>query len=382
MVKTRKSICFVVAVPMTASAFLLNHFEVLAQEFDIYLVADFEGANSNLDRNMHLQGVHSVNIYRNINIVKDFKALLGLMKYFNSMKFDAVFTVTPKAGLLGILASALVGIKNRIHIFTGQVWHTKTGFFKLILMSIDRLIFNLASIVLVDGKAQRNYLIQKGIINPYRSQVLGNGSISGVNTKKFVPDAGIRNLYRTQLSYLDENVVFMFLGRLNKDKGILDLAFAFNNIQKKYKHARLLLVGHDEENLMPEVGNIVSDLPAVHFFGPTSVPNEILQVADVFCLPSYREGFGSSVIEASLLELPVLCSDTYGLKETIVDNLTGLRHKTADRVSIESQMEKLILAPTIRDSMGKEGRKYVLANFTAESISKEWLAFFRKLLRQ
>ena len=376
----RKSICFVVAVPMTASAFLLNHFEVLSQTFDIYLVANFEGNNSNLKDNPNLKAIYSIGIQRDINFLKDIKGLLDLMKYFRKMKFDAVLTVTPKAGLLGITASALVGIKNRIHIFTGQVWHTKTGFFKLILMNIDRLIFSLASMVLVDGKAQRTYLIKNGIINGDKSQVLGNGSISGVDIRKFVPNQEVRNLYRNKLNYSENEVVFMFLGRLNIDKGILDLANAFEALQKKYSNVRLLLVGYDEENLMPRVNQIVSNNKTVHFFGPTLVANEVLQASDVFCLPSYREGFGTSVIEASLLELPVLCSDTYGLKETIIDNVTGLRHVTADTNSIYTQMEKMVGDSINRLHMGKEGRKYVIANFTAHSISSKWLEFFLKIL--
>ena len=376
----RKSICFVVAVPMTASAFLLNHFEVLSQTFDIYLVANFEGNNSNLKDNPNLKAIYSIGIQRDINFLKDIKGLLDLMKYFRKMKFDAVLTVTPKAGLLGITSSTLVGIKNRIHIFTGQVWHTKTGFFKLILMNIDRLIFSLASMVLVDGKAQRAYLIKNGIINGDKSQVLGNGSISGVDTRKFVPNQEVRNLYRNKLNYSENEVVFMFLGRLNIDKGILDLACAFEALQKKYSNVRLLLVGYDEENLMPRVNQIVSSNKAVHFFGPTPVPNEVLQASDVFCLPSYREGFGTSVIEASLLELPVLCSDTYGLQETIIDNVTGLRHVTADTNSIYTQMEKMVAFPKGRLQMGKEGRKYVMTNFTAHSISSKWLEFFLKIL--
>jgi glycosyltransferase involved in cell wall biosynthesis len=380
MSSTRKSICFVVAVPMTASAFLLNHFEVLSREFDIYLVANFEGVNSNLKDNPNLKDIHRIGIQRDISVLKDFKSLLELRTYLKKMKFDAVLTVTPKAGLLGILAAALGGIKNRIHIFTGQVWHTKSGLFKLILMSIDKLIFNLASTVLVDGKAQREYLIKNGIIDSYRSQVLGNGSISGVDTRRFFPDQNLRERYRNQIHYQAKDLVFTFLGRLNADKGILDLAQAFEELQKKYNNVRLLLIGYDEENLVPMVKQIVSKNDLVHYFGPTTVPNEALQAADVFCLPSYREGFGSSVIEASLLELPVICSDTYGLKETIIENETGLRHKTGDSNSILVQMEKMVLDPLARLKMGEEGRKYVINNFTAESVSLEWLSFFRKIL--
>jgi glycosyltransferase involved in cell wall biosynthesis len=377
---TKKKICFVVAVPMTASAFLLKHIETLSQEFDVYLVANFEGVNSNLHSNPHLKGIFSAGIQREIDYPKDYRALISLTRYFREKKFDAVLTVTPKAGLLGILAAYRTDVPNRIHIFTGQVWHTKTGLFKKILMFIDRMIFRLSTQVLVDGNAQLDFLVQSGIITKDRSSVLGKGSISGVDAWKFNPEDAVRNNWRKELNYSDDQIVFMFLGRLNRDKGILDLAWAFQLLHKDYPNTRLLLVGYDEENLMPQINQLGMDTGSYYFFGPTSKPNELLQASDVFCLPSYREGFGTSIIEASLLEKPILCSDTYGLKETIIDDVTGLRHKTGDVNSILQQMKTLVKDKAKRQSMGQEGRKYILENFTAERISGAWLGFFKKLL--
>lgn len=378
---TKKKICFVVAVPMTASAFLLKHIETLSQEFDVYLVANFEGVNSTLHSNPHLKGIFSAGIQRDIEYLKDYQALVSLTRYFRKMEFDAVLTVTPKAGLLGILAAYYSKIPNRIHIFTGQVWHTKTGLFKKILMFIDRMIFRMSTQVLVDGNAQLDFLVQSGIITRERARVLGKGSISGVDAQKFNPDDAVRAHWRKELNYSEDQIVFMFLGRLNLDKGIMDLARSFQLLHKEHPQARLLLVGYDEENLMPQINQLGMDPESYHFFGPTSKPNELLQASDVFCLPSYREGFGTSIIEASLLEKPILCSDTYGLKETIIDDVTGLRHKTGDVNSILQQMKTMVKDTAHRQSMGKEGRKYILENFTAEKISGAWLGFFKQLLK-
>ena len=380
MTIARKSICFVVAAPMTATAFLLNHFEVLAQKFDIYLVANFEGVNSDLKENPNLKAIYSIGIQRDIHLVKDFHALLGLKEYFKKEKFDFVFTVTPKAGFLGILAAYLAGIQYRLHIFTGQVWHTQSGLFKQILKGIDQITFKLSTQVLVDGFAQQEYLIENGVITKERSSVLGKGSISGVNSDRFILNPEVRMHLRTQLGYKNDDVVFMFLGRLNIDKGVLDLAKAFHNIQNEFSNVRLLLVGYDEENLMPIVNSITNNSEKVHFFGPTPRPNELLLASDVFCLPSHREGFGTSVIEASLLELPVLCSDTYGLRETIIENETGIRHRTGDISSITEGMRNLVSNFENRKKMGIAGRQYVLDNFTAKAISNEWLTFFKKMI--
>lgn len=174
--------------------------------------------------------------------------------------------------------------------------------------------------------------------------------------------------------------MFLFLGRLNVDKGVLDLAAAFSKLQQSHKNVKLLFIGYDEENLLPIINEKVG-LENFKFYGPTSEPELLLQTGDVLCLPSYREGFGTSVIEGSLLELPIICSDTYGLKETIIDNKTGLRHKVKDVDSIYEQMKKLAVNADLRVEMGKAGRAYVLDNFKASQISQKWLEYYKQLLK-
>ena len=377
----KKKICFIVSSPLTAKAFLLKHFEVLSEEFEISLVANFENEDLNTYKTLPLVHIKSIGIYRSINIIQDLKSLWHLTSYLKKMQFDAIHTVTPKAGLLGILAGKLAGTKNRIHIFTGQVWHTKKGFFKLVLKSIDKIIVKSATIILVDGESQKQHLIENKIVNKNNAFVLGKGSISGVDVNRFVPNEAVRKQMRSKLNLSNNQVVFMFLGRFNLDKGLIDLARAFQHLRIKNKGAVLLLVGFDEENLESKIRDIVNDKTEVIFTGSTSKPEDYLQAADVFCLPSYREGFGTSIIEASLMKLPVICSDTYGLMETIVENETGLRHKVKNINSLYTQMVKL-MDVQMRNEFGENGRNYVLNNFSAEIISKEWLEFYRLTLNK
>ncbi len=376
----KKKICFVVSSPFTAKAFLLKHFEYLSKDFDIYLAANFaEDATSSFE-SPYIKAVQNIAIHRDISIFRDVKALVSLRTYFKKMNFDAVHTVTPKAGLLGILASRLAGVKKRIHIFTGQVWHTKTGLFKKILMFLDRFIVWNATHILVDGESQRQFLIKNSIVKVSNSTVLGKGSISGVDTNRFVPNEAVKKEVRKELGFTEKEVVYMFLGRMNKDKGINELAAAFDTLNKKYTNVRLLLVGGDEENMTQMIQQKVDNIEAVIFYGVTPTPERLLQACDVFCLPSYREGFGTSVIEASLLEKPIICSDTYGLTETIIENKTGLRHKVADIDSLFNQMEKLAEDSALRDYLGKGGRKYVLDNFSGQVISEKWVEFYKSIL--
>ena len=233
---------------------------------------------------------------------------------------------------------------------------------------------------MVDGESQREFLIKNKIIKKSNSFVLGKGSISGVDTNRFIPDNNINNEVRISLDIHKRDVVYMFLGRMNHDRGIVELAKAFNKLQLEFSNARLLLVGGDEENMTSIIKGIVKNIEAVIFYGFTKEPEKLLQACDVFCLPSHREGFGTSIIEASLLEKPVICSDTYGLMETIIENKTGLRHKVADVDSLYIAMKKLIDHRNLREKLGKDGRSYVLENFSAQIISEKWLEFYRAKL--
>ncbi len=371
-----KKICFIVSTPLTANAFLLKHFEYLSREFEITLVANYDGKIQ--DKIPFVTHKKDIKINRNIAIFSDVMALIKLSIYLKQERFNAVHTVTPKAGLIGILSAWLSRIPVRVHIFTGQVWYTQTGLKKRFLKFLDKIIVNFATHILVDGRSQRSFLIENKIINKSNSKVLGKGSISGVDVNRFNPKITIRNDYREQLGYGDNDVVFAFLGRMNTDKGVLDLACAFQKLNKKYPNTYLFLIGFDEEHMEVQIQSILKS--NFLFFGPTKKPEEVLQAADVFCLPSYREGFGTSVIEASLLELPVICSDTYGLAETIVEEQTGLRHKVKDVNSIYKQMERLFLDKNERIELGKQGRKYVIQNFSANDISRQWLEFYKKIL--
>lgn len=373
----KKKICFVVSAPITAKVFLIKHFEYLSKEFDITLVANFE---TQADFEIpFVKNTKHIAIHRSINPLKDFLALIQLYFFFKKESFQVVHSVTPKAGLLAMTAAWLSRIPIRTHIFTGQVWHTQSGLKKQFLKFLDRLLVWFTTHILVDGQSQRQFLIANKIITDKNSEVLGKGSISGVDVQKFNPSSAIRNLYRTQLNFQNNDIVFAFLGRMNTDKGVLDLAKAFQKLHADFPNVKLLLIGFDEENMQEKIREMQTE--NIIYFGPTPKPQEVLQAADVFCLPSYREGFGTSVIEASLLELPIICSDTYGLAETIIENKTGLRHEVKNVAQLYNQMKLLVQNEETRTVLGKNGRQYVLEHFSADEISLQWLTFYKDILK-
>ncbi len=375
----KKKICFVVAIPVTAQAFLSDHIRALSEEYDVYLVANSELPDTM--KGLPLSGYHIVKIERGISLWNDLKGVFALKRYFKDMHFDAVHSVTPKAGLLTALAGFIARVPDRIHIFTGQVWANKTGFSRWLLKFMDKIIARLNTHILVDGEGQRQYLIQNGVVSKEKSLVLGKGSISGVNLERFSPSAEIREGIRAELRITADKVVFVFLGRLNHDKGLYELLPAFNRLAGERENVFLLLVGHDEENVAAHFSEYDNIIPGKNFcfYGLTNEPQRLLQAGDVFVLPTYREGFGSSVIEASAMGLPVICSDAYGVMDAMVDGVTGLRCKVGDEASLYNAMSAFVETPDLISRLGEAGRKRVQADFDGKEMSRLWVEFYREL---
>ncbi len=374
----KKNICFIVSSPYTFY-FLKTHFEKFNEDYIINLVANIDDENKHILNNFKYNNYKSIAINRNINIIKDIKAIYDLYKYFKLNKFDSVHSLTPKAGLTTAIAGKLAGINIRIHIFTGQVWATKKGFFRYLLKTLDKIIAKLSTHILVDGNSQKNFLISEKVLKKNSGQVLGAGSICGVNVEKFSVNTQTRKTVREKLNISDNMVVYLFLGRLTKDKGVIELAKAFHKLRSENENVFLLLAGSNEGSL-DDINNIIKNKEYYDFVGTTDTPEIYYQASDVFCLPSYREGFGMSVIEASACGIPVICSDAYGLMDTIVDNKTGLRHKVKNVDDLYDKMKLLSENENLRKSLGKNGTKYINDNFSSKTISNEWVKFYKELV--
>ncbi len=377
----RKKICFVVAIPDTAQAFLRDHIAALSKEYDVYLAGNIKGES---DVNMlALTGWHHVDIERGISLWKDLKTVWQAYRYFKRMKFDAVHSVTPKAGLVTALAGWLAGIPHRTHIFTGQVWATRTGLMRTLLKSLDKVISSLNNHILVDGKSQRAFLVKEGVLKEGQAEVFGHGSISGVNSARFVPNEDARKSIRDEVGVKEGALCYIFLGRLNHDKGIGELYEAFNKLASEENDVFLLLVGADEEGYLdklPEYKNIQVGMN-FHYYGLTRQPERVLNAGDVFVLPTYREGFGSSVLEAACIGLPCICSDAYGVLDAYIDGETGLQCKVGDVETLYQCMKKMHDNPEMRVKMGKRSRERALLDFNVKPISEAWVEFYRNLFQ-
>ncbi len=373
-----KKICFVVAIPGSAQAFLKDHFRELTKGYSVHLVANFPDEESK--REYWEMGVtcHDAPIERPIRIWNDLKALFALYRIFKREKFDSTHSVTPKAGLLTSLASWLAGVKVRIHIYTGQVWATRKGVMRSVLKTMDRLIALFDNYILVDGESQRQFLIREGVIKARNSRVLANGSICGVKLERFVISEEVRRAERAKFGFKDGDVVYIFLGRLNHDKGIGELYEAFDRLAKECPDAKLILYGIDEEGYEAKAAYYANLKRDKNFFYPgrTDKPFDALQSGDVFVLPTWREGFGSSVIEAQALGLPVITSDAYGVVDASVPNVTGLRCNVDDADGLYRCMKRYYEHRELMKRHGEAGRKRVFDLFDCNVVTAAWLEYY------
>jgi glycosyltransferase involved in cell wall biosynthesis len=376
MTKQKQKICFVLTVDYAVKAFLLNHLRALSQFYDITVIVNTENPNFVAEAGINAK-VIPLKIAREISLFSDLICLFKLIHIFQSQRFFAVHSLMPKSGLLAMLAAWIVRIPLRIHTFTGQVWVTKVGYKRFFLKQFDCLIAFLSIKSIVDSPSQRQFLVDNKVIKAAKSIVFANGSVSGVDVDRFKPNLQAKTDIRQQLSIPVEAPIFLFIGRLNKDKGVLDLAYAFKQLNVKIIH--LVFVGSDEQNMQAEMMSIVGvNNPNIHFVGHTSTPEAYMASSDVLCLPSYREGFGSVVIEAAAVGIPAIASRIYGITDAVVDGETGLLHAPRDIEAIKQCMQTLIDNKPVRLKLGEQARARAIKDFDSHAITQEWVKFYQE----
>ncbi len=383
MIEPRKpTVCFVTSHPMSVVAFLLPHLKALSSHVSLRVLANTSETDL-LSRRALDVPVEFVAIERAIRPWRDLLALWSLYQTFRMSRPDGVHTVTPKAGLLGMTAAWLARVPVRVHSFTGQVWVTRRGAMRWLLKSADKCIAAMATDVLVDSPSQRTFLIAQRIVSEKRSAVFGAGSICGVNTQRFSPSLAARQSVRAELGSKPNALVCLYLGRLNHDKGVLDLASAFAQVASTNPNAELWVVGPDEANWFEQMQALLGDvMHQVKRVGFTPEPERFMQAADLFCLPSYREGFGSSVIEAAACGVPALASRIYGLTDAVAEGQTGWMHEAGNVADLAEQLGSLLSNPEELATKGHAARQYAETVFAEEAITGAMVQFYKKRLNE
>ena len=374
-----KKICLVTTSPLIVNFFLLPFLASLGRVYRVSLAVNPDEDTALADG--HGAEVIALPIRRKISPWSDLRTLALLIRLFRERRFDAIHSFSPKAGLLAMVAAWIARIPVRIHIFQGEVWLTRKGAMRLLLKFLDRLVARLATHVLVVSRSEREFLIREGIIRNSKSRVLGSGSLSGVDPARFRPDSMARAAVRAELGIAPKATVFLFLGRLTRDKGVLDLAQAFASLAPTHPAAVLLLVGPDEERVRPAIESICrAHARQLRFAGYTRSPERYIAAADTLCLPSYREGFSTVIIEAAAAGVPAIGSRIYGITDAIVEGETGLLHAPADANELAEKMKALIGNPALRERLGARARQRAVDEFSQQRLTQALLDYYRGAL--
>lgn len=375
-----KKLCIVATIPAVVHAFMRGHVRAASDRWPVTIVSHPESSELLSDMGAEFR---PLDIQRKISPWQDLKAFVRLVMFFRRERFELVHSIMPKTGLLAMAAAWLTGVPNRMHTFTGQVWANKRGWKRVLLKRADQLIVFFATRVLVDSPSQRDFLVKEGVLPQSKGQVINNGSICGVDARRFHPDAAIRHAVREELGIGEQQTVILFLGRLNIDKGIPELAEAFAAMADRREDVVLLLVGAEEDVPFSRVQQLCGAhqgrLRRVSF---TPTPERYMAASDIFCLPSHREGFGQVIIEAAACEVPTVATRIYGITDAVADGETGLLFPVGDVAMLTRHLLKLIEDVPLRRQMGEAARARALALFSSEKITSGMLDLYGELLER
>ena len=318
-----------------------------------------------------------IEVLRKISIGKDLKAVWSTYRYIKEVKADVVTGHTPKGGLVAMLAAWMARVPIRIYLRHGLVYETSTGLKRSLLVNIDRLASRLATKIICVSPSVARRSVEDGLNPEWKQTVLAHGTCNGIDTERFRKDAVDHEsvaVLKQQLGINDGDFVIGFTGRLVRDKGIIELVRAYQELRKEYMNVRLMLVGMLEiRDALPEdvVKTIREDKSIIStgYVGYNTI-EQYYALMDVFVLPSYREGFPTSVLEASSMEIPVITTRATGCCDSILDNETGF-FVNHDEKELEAALMRLYKDSELREQMGRSGRRFVEDNFRQELVWKE-----------
>ncbi len=360
-----KKLIIITTVPMSLATLVKGQAKYLSSYFDVKLVTSFSEKNQEISK---AEGVElkSIDMTRQITIIKDLKALIELYKYFKNQKPDIVYTFTPKAGLLGMMASFLSRVPVRIHNVVGMPLMEATGKKFILLKFIERLTYFFSTNLFCNSFGLKKFINEN--LTKKDVKVIAQGSINGVDTEFFKNTKTLdeKELIRDKFKIDKKDFVITFVGRIVKDKGINELIEAFINLSKKYNNLKLLLVGDYEEHLNPiknENKILIDSLDSIITVGFQNDIRDFLSITDLFVLPSYREGLPNSLIEAGSFGIPLLATNINGCNEIIDDGITGILVEKKSAKKLEEAIDKLLEDKELYNSIKLKVRDRIIEKY-------------------
>jgi glycosyltransferase involved in cell wall biosynthesis len=329
--------------------------------------------------------VWSLPMERRITPFRDLLALARLVHLLRRIRPHVLHSHTPKGGLLGMLAGALAGVPVRVYHLHGLPLQTARGYRRLLLHLTERTACALADQVLCVSHSLRDAALAAGVVSPTKALVPASGSVNGVDADHtFNParHAGVRGRVRERYGIPPDASVVGFVGRLVRDKGVVELAAAWRELRSRFPKTHLLLVGplESEDSVPVDVVRELQADPRVHLLGLEWDVAPLFAAMDVLALPTHREGLGMVLLEAAAMGLPVVASRTTGCVDAVVDGVTGTLMPVGDADALARALERYLSSPELGRAHGEAARQRVLHEFRQEVVWNALADVYRDLL--
>lgn len=383
----KKKLIRITTVPISLKMFLKDQLKFMDQYFDVIALSSSGKELQEIEESHGLK-VKAIEMSREITPVRDMISLWKITLYFLKEKPDIVHTCTPKAGLVGMMAALFARVPHRMHTVAGMPLMESSGLKRKILMFVEWLTYKCATNVYSNSTGLKDFIVDQKLIGKDKIKVLGHGSSDGMNSSYFsktkdVLETGSKIKNDNKLS--DDDFIFIFIGRIVRDKGINELLNSFDRLTKTEQKIKLLLVGPFEDHLDPiseESRDILKNNENIIELGFQNDVRPFLVISDCLVFPSYREGFPNVVMQAASMGLPAIVSDINGCNEIVEDGVNGLIIPVKDTEALQDSMRKIYEDQELRDRLAQNARKQIVERydqaFVWQAIKDEYMSLSTK----
>lgn len=379
-----KKVCFITTISSTISSFILEFAKFMHEngDYDITFICDKdEDFGKNLPNYIHYIPVE---MKRGISI-GGLKACAQMYKIFKNNQFDLIQYSTPNASLYASLAGWLAGIPVRLYCQWGLVFVGFDGIKRKIFKLEEKLVCTLSTWIEPDSRGNLNFCHEQKLYPENKGSVIHKGSASGVSLEKF--DISQKEIFKNEIRnkyYIpDDAFVYGFVGRITGDKGINELLYATKNILNIYSNIYVLLIGgiDKEESVDSNLYDWSKSNSHVIYCGSINEVQRYMAAMDCYVMPSYREGFGLTVVEAGAMGIPVICTNIPGPTDAIRNEENGLIIEKKDEEGLKNAILRLYTNSELCKELGQAGYKSVKENYEQNNLFKYILEDRENLLK-
>ncbi|GAB5400300.1 MAG: glycosyltransferase family 4 protein [Aureisphaera sp.] len=364
---------------------LEGQLDYMKQWYDITAISADEPALKDYGKREGISTFY-IELTRKITPFKDLFAVYKLYRFLKRERPEIVHTHTPKAGIVGMLGAYFAGVPNRLHTVAGLPLMEATGAKRTLLNFIEKLTYRCATKVYPNSKGLYDFILQEGFSKPNKLKIIGKGSSNGIDTAYFsrshFSEEDIQAI-RSKFEIPHDNFIYVFVGRIVKDKGINELVSAFTKLYEENKGITLLLVGPFEDDLdavSEWTSKTIQQHNAIITTGYQTDVRPFFALSDALVFPSYREGFPNVVLQACAMGLPCIVSDINGCNEIITENDNGKIVPAKDEEALFHTMKELFSDKDLFQALAKSSRNSIKEHFERSYIWEELSTEYKDLL--